>query len=131
VAEDKLRIDTGPISCCFVQLGREIKLFDSLLLDPQRLTGGGADPQKDGRIEPFTRIKYESPTLDKRLHEVVRVQFLSGGAQDGGLPVVAGAGAEEGLLEVAARELVLVECPPTTSFSRWCLSWAAVRLPRT
>ncbi len=37
-----------------------------------------------------------SVTLTERLHEVVRVEPLAGGPQDGVLPAVAGPGAEDG-----------------------------------
>ena len=60
-------------------------------------TGWGAQKRGEGRAERFC--------------EVLRVQGLSGGAQDGVAPVLAGAGAEEGFEEVAARDLVFVEGP--------------------
>lgn len=49
--------------------------------------------------------------LKQRLYEVRGVQFLSGGPKYGGTPVIAGAEAEEGLLKIAAGELVLIERP--------------------
>src|SRR3712207_6482974 len=42
-------------------------------------------------------------------YEMVGVQFLSGRAEHGLAPALAGAGAEERLHEVASRDLVLVE----------------------